>query len=150
MWPEVSEYSYSYGPAPEDRTGKAYNQQAFRHFLAIERKRARRSGRSFSLLLVTLKTSTGVPADISPMAATRVFSVLGRCVRTVDFIGWYRQGRVIGAVLPLGANDLFAIAHGVVRTRVADAMRRQLPPEVFDRLDVRLVQIPWRPPCTSA
>ncbi len=148
MWQERLDFSY--GPAPEDQSGAAYNQQAFRHFLAIERKRVRRSGRSFSLLLVTLRTPAGTTAAIDPIVAADVFSVLGSCVRTVDFTGWYRDGRAVGAVLALGPKDLHDEARAAVCARVADGMRRRLPVDVFNRLHIRALQLPWRPKCTAA
>ena len=45
----------SCGVAFEGRLGQAYNEEAFRYFLAIERKRAERSHRTFLLLLVDVK-----------------------------------------------------------------------------------------------
>lgn len=148
MWQQPLDYSY--GPAPEDRSGAAYNQQAFRHFLAIERKRVRRTGRSFSLLLLTLKTPAGTIDTMNPTVASQVFSALGSCVRTVDFTGWYRHGRAVGAVLALGAKGLPEEARVAVSARVTEAMYRRLPVDVCDRLQIRVVQLPWRSKCPAA
>src|SRR5207249_3846912 len=83
----------------EGRLGQAYNEQAFRSFLAIERKRSERSGCPFLLLLVALKEQSGVTVRIDPMVAPKLFSALWLCLRETDCIGWYREERVAGAVL---------------------------------------------------
>jgi hypothetical protein len=79
--------------------GLAYNEAAFSHFLAIERRRAERSRRSVLLVLVSAQSQTGRPAVLDQMAASALFARLGAAVREVDFVGWYREGRVAAAVL---------------------------------------------------
>jgi hypothetical protein len=79
--------------------GLAYNEAAFSHFLAIERRRAERSRRSILLVLVSAQSHAGRPAVLSQAAATDLFARLGASVREVDFVGWYREGRVAAAVL---------------------------------------------------
>src|SRR5712692_5093224 len=79
--------------------GGAYAEEAFQHFLAAERKRAERSGCLLLLLLVDLEGPPGVSAHIDRVIAAKLFSDLGRCLRETDFIGWYREERVAGAVL---------------------------------------------------
>src|SRR5207249_10194531 len=78
------------GVALEGRLGEAYNEEAFRYFLAIERKRSERSGRPFLLLLVDLKEQSGVTVRIDPMVAPKLFSALWLCLRETDCVGWYR------------------------------------------------------------
>src|SRR5438128_9964494 len=85
--------------ALEGRLGQAYNEQAFRYFLAIERKRSERSGHPFLLLLVDLKEQEGAKASLDSMVANNLFSNLRLCLRETDFVGWYREERVAGAVL---------------------------------------------------
>ena len=84
------------------RKGQIYSEEAFRHMLAIERKRARRSNRSLFLLLVRFKGNSGSGLEIPPALAALLFSGLGLCVREIDFVGWHREGRIAGAVLAQG------------------------------------------------
>src|SRR2546422_6920192 len=76
------------GVALEDRLGQAYNEQAFRYFLAIERERSERSGHPFLLLLVDLKEQEGASACFDSMVANNLFSNLRLCFRETDFVGW--------------------------------------------------------------
>lgn len=78
--------------------GRAYNEAGFRHFLDIERRRAARSGHSLLLVLVEVR-DMGRVVTLTPLAAGRIFEALGATVREVDFVGWFRHGRVPAAAL---------------------------------------------------
>jgi hypothetical protein len=142
MWVGIEDCSC--GLAPEDRTGQAYNEQAFRHFLAIERKRAERASRPFLLLLVSLRPEPGVSAAIDARAAARLFSGLALSVREVDFIGWYRQERVAGAVLTQGFGSMAPTAVSAIGERVTQVLGRQLSARDARRLQVRVLQLSRR------
>ena len=105
---------------------QAYSEPAFRHFLALERKRAAHSTRSFLLVLVSFKKRPEMSARISPAAAARLFSSLSLCVREVDFIGGYREWSIAGAGLVQGANpppDLSSLPTASHTCCVADFQR---------------------------
>jgi len=143
MWVGIEDCSC--GLAPEDQTGQAYNEQAFRHFLAIERKRAERASRSFLLLLVSLRKEMGRGATIDAKAASRLFSGLALSVREVDFIGWYRQERVAGAVLTQGLETPDPDAVRAIGERVTQMLGRHLSRRDVQRLQVRVLQLSRRP-----
>jgi len=143
MWVGIEDCSC--GLAPEDQTGQAYNEQAFRHFLAIERKRASRASRSFLLLLVSLRKELGQGATIDAKAASRLFSGLALSVREVDFIGWYRQERVAGAVLTQGLETPDPDAVRAIGERVTQMLGRHLSRRDVQRLQVRVLQLSRRP-----
>lgn len=143
MWAGVEECSC--GLALEDREGQAYNEEAFRHFLAIERKRAERASRSFLLLLVSLRKQPGMGVAFTPEVASRLFSGLALCVREVDFIGWYREERVAGAVLIQGIGTTGQDASRRIGERVIDILDRHLGAPLAQRLNVRVLQLCRRP-----
>ena len=126
------------------RKGQIYGEEAFRHLLAIERKRARRSNRSLFLLLVRFKGNSGSGLEIPPALAARLFSGLGLCVREIDFVGWHREGRIAGAVLaqgPQGPTDPNPRAVTRIFERVTTVLRRRLPMTGERILDVRVVPL---------
>ena len=132
----------SCGVALEGRLGQAYNEQAFRYFLAIERKRSERSGCPFLLLLVDLKEQSGVTVRIDPMVAPKLFSALWLCLRETDCVGWYREERVAGAVLTeLGDRHPTEVCR-LIGQRVSGALSEGLPANVAHRLQVRVYQHP--------
>ena len=120
--------------------GPAYNEVAFRHFLAIERRRAERARRALLLILVNLRMSPGPRPPLGPRLSARIFSVLGACVREVDLVGWHREGTVAGAVIGLG-NNASADARRLLAERVGRALMGQLPGDHITRLRVRVVRL---------
>jgi len=126
------------GFALEDGPNHAYNEEAFQYFLEIERKRSEHSNRPFLLMLVDFSK----PPRIDGVTADRLFSVLSECLRDTDFIGWYREGRVAGAVLTQHGEADGDDLSEVVRQRIAAALRRALPIDLARQLQTRVYQIP--------
>lgn len=142
--PQVAAASLAPLPA---RSFRIYDQEAFRHFLALERRRAERSGRSLLLLRVSLKPHRGKSVRLSPTTADTVFSTLSLSVRDVDYVGWHRDGYVASAVLTQGAR---IPDPGVVRDisqRVVSVLNRDLPPDVADCVRVRVRLLRLGPRC---
>jgi hypothetical protein len=63
-------------------------------------------------------------------------------LRETDFIGWYREGMVAGAVLTQLAEIPGANAADRVRQRVTDGLFKSLPPDVIERCQARIYQLP--------
>ena len=127
--------------ALEGRVGDVYTEQAFRHFLEVERVRAVRSGRTFFLLLVSLRRCPERGVRFGSGAAASLLQGLGLCVREVDFIGWFRNQQVAGAVLAQGLEEPGAHASRRVVERVNRVLSERLPKSVATRLRVRVVRL---------
>lgn len=137
MW--VAPVASSYLLARDDRATHALNEDAFRHFLALERKRSERASRSFVLVLVSLRTPPGGSAFMSPALAGKLFAGLAECVREVDFVGWFRRERVAGAVLIQGAATPAPDATRRIGERVTQTLTRRLSSSIAERLNVRVL-----------
>jgi hypothetical protein len=124
--------------------GQAYNEEAFRYFLEIERKRSEASGRPFLLLLVDLVSQSGFDAapGIDHTTADRVLSALAVSLRETDFVGWYREGRAIGGVLSQHSETAGAGLSDVVARRVTKSLGDRLPSHISPKLQVRVYQVP--------
>ena len=133
------------GLAVEGSAGKVYNQKAFRHFLDIERIRVEKSGRYSLLLLVSLRKCPELGVRVPRPVASALFSGLALCVREIDFIGWYRHERVVGAVLAQGFHAPDSEAKSRIVERVTQVFGGRLPEAVVKRLRVRVVQFGPRP-----
>jgi hypothetical protein len=131
----------AFGFALTGRMGEIYDEDAFQHFLDIERTRTKRSERSMVLLLVSLRPCQASGAQIPRAISSRLFEGLSHCVREVDFIGWYREQRVAGAVLAQGCEAPGVGATKRIAERVTTILRRHLPPAVAERLRIRVVQL---------
>jgi len=128
------------GAALAECVHQPYSEPAFQYFLALERKRAEQSGRSLLLLLADLTTHSAAGTEIANPVALRLFSGLSRCVRDVDFIGWYRHGHTMGAVLTQSIEPPTAEASQQIRQRVTALLGRDLPRNVSRHLNVRVLQ----------
>jgi hypothetical protein len=123
--------------------GLAYNEVAFRHFLTIEQRRAERARRTLLLLLVNSKMGRLSRPPLEPRTSGQIFKVLGDCVREVDFVGWYREGKVAGAVVGLGTGAPADVQHRL-KVRISKALTAQLPTDQLTQLRVRVVPLGWR------
>jgi len=114
-----------------------YNEEAFRYFLEIERIRSERSGHPFLLLLVDLRATAKGGSEIDERSSVELFAALGRCLRDTDFIGWYRAGSTVGAVLTqhsaCGTDPQVAVTRRLTRT-----LRETLPSGLAGRIHVRV------------
>ena len=127
--------------ALQGRAGDAYSEQAFRHFLDVERARAVRSGRTFFLLLVSLRRCPEQGTRFGSGASASLLQGLGGCVREIDFIGWHSEGRVAGAVLAQGLDEPAPDAARRIVERITGVLSDRLPASVAGRLRVRVVQL---------
>jgi hypothetical protein len=130
-----------------DGPGEIYNEVTFRHFLALERKRAEQAGRPLLLMLVSFSHLPQARGRMAPTLAARVFSGLGACVREVDFIGWYRDGQVAGAVLAQGDELPRIELPRLIAERVTDALQRRIPRRLAGGLHVRVLHVHGNAQC---
>jgi hypothetical protein len=124
---------------PAATPAHVYNEEAFRYFLEIERKRSELSNRPFLLLLLDLKKRDSA-SDIDATTADRLFGALSTCLRDTDFIGWYRARAVVGAVLTQHADGLGVEAQEAVRRRVVDVVAQRVSRQIVERVQVRVYQ----------
>jgi hypothetical protein len=132
--------------AQEGDLGQAYNEEAFRYFLAIERKRGERSGRPFVLLLVNLKQESGRSARIDPAVAREIFSGLWTSLRETDFIGWYWEDHVAGALLVEFQGGTWRDVSSMIVQKVNAGIRERLSTTDALRLQVRAREERFKPP----
>ena len=126
------------------RLGQAYDEETFLYFLEIERKRLERSGTPLLLLLWDLSDERGTSAEIEPTLASRLFSGLRFCLRESDLTGWYRHGRVAGAVLTHLTHEASTDVSQIICQRVAGVLSQKLPLDAAHHLRVRAHQLPTR------
>ena len=125
------------------QTADVYDEDAFQHFFFVERIRAQRADRPLLLLLVGFRGSSAhdeVPRSVS----LGLFTGLGLCVREIDFVGWYRKGRVAGAVLAQGVDLPDREAADRIVARVTRTLGEHLPGSMAKRLRVRIVRVGGR------
>jgi hypothetical protein len=139
--PSVAEHA-SHNVALPEGCGPVYNEEAFRYFLQVERKRASRSNTRFLLLLVDLQRDAHQSGGFDAVTSVKLFAAMLPCLRETDFIGWYRQGRVASAVLTQVGETPGVEVSNLVADRVREALGQNLPSSFSGRLHVRVYQVP--------
>jgi hypothetical protein len=129
------------GVAIKTPHGQAYNEGTFRYLLGVERRRSARSNRRFLLVLLHLRPGTGSTL-IDGALAFRFFSGLWQSVRETDFVGWFEQGRVAGAVLTQYSDAAGRDAERVVAERVRTVLKGMMSGPMADRFRVRVYLMP--------
>lgn len=122
------------------RLAHAYNESAFRYFLALDRRRAQRAARPLLLVLVTVRMNRGRAATLKDATASTLLVGLRDCFREVDLVGWYKQRRVAAALLEQGVTCSIAVRR-VIADRVLASLRQRLPPDRAAGLRVRVVPL---------
>jgi hypothetical protein len=131
----------AHGVALESRLGQAYNEEAFRYFLDVERKRAVRAGRPVVLLLLDLRRLPINGSPIDPLLAAKLFSGLWLCLRETDVVGWFREERIAGAVMTQLDSSPGPNVSQAIRRRVEGGIGNGVPPEISRRLRVRVYRL---------
>jgi hypothetical protein len=137
-------FDCSCGLAAPMGQARAYNEEAFRYFLEVERKRSARTGCPLLLLLVDLKGKRRSSEAFSEATATSLFSAMLEGVRETDFVGWYHEGSVAGAVLIQRKDASATDATELLRDRILRTIGERLPGPISKRLHVRVFRLPSR------
>jgi hypothetical protein len=117
-----------------------YNEKAFQYLLASESKRSERSGYSFNILLIYSTDKQGLIVKMDRDLAHRVVTALFRTLRATDYIGWYREERIVGGVLTVLGQD-YAVELSVrIQQRLMEILRVELSVKKISRLQIRICQ----------
>jgi hypothetical protein len=76
-----------------------YCETVYRDLVCRERKRAQRSGQICQILHIYCTNVQGLIVPLGSQLAKKAISLLSMSVRDTDYIGWVRDGRIIGVLL---------------------------------------------------
>jgi hypothetical protein len=131
------------GPGPAGAASQVCSEEAFHALLEIEQRRAERSGRPIVVLLVDLRDRASRPIRLDrPDTARQLFAAMVGCLRETDVIGWYRQGRVAGAVLTELGQVVEWEAVRTIGNAVGARLTESLPRALAGGLRVRVQRYP--------
>lgn len=112
--------------------------ETFQHFLEHERKRSERSGRVSRIILIYRSDAQGEIVAMSRPIAEAVIAALSNGLRETDYIGWYRDEQIVGALLTTSGSDSGLDGCNGLQTRIETILRAALVPEEFSFLQIRL------------
>jgi len=105
--------------------GRIFGEDAFRAMLAIERRRAERSGQPFMLMLLSPQGQNGSSGKI----LLRTFGVVAAQTRETDLVGWHEEGHVLGIIFTQVSPDPCAVTE-ILRAKVTSALQEGLGHEI--------------------
>ena len=114
-----------------------HNEEAFRCLLANESKRSERSSRSFHVLFVYFAGPGGGVMRMDGEVTSKMLPVLSGVLRETDYIGWYRDGHIVGGVLTALGDHLAEEVSCRIEQQFVGGLRRSFPVDEFSRLRVR-------------
>ena len=123
--------------------GPAYNEAAFRHFLAVDKSRAQRLRRFLYMAMIAVRGREGQTPNLTDATAAAVFRGLGGSLREGDYVGWYKEGQVAGAVLAQGFHSAGNIS-GAIEERLLAALKKELTDDQLAGLRVWVERIGGR------
>ncbi len=120
--------------------GESYFHQA----LALERKRAERSGNTSLLVKLEIRDIVGTEKDT---IAGRIDALLCSIVRETDIRGWYEQGSIVGVIFTeLGDSELVE-AEGKILKKTQEGLKGILNEQEFGATGISTeylsYTIPW-------
>lgn len=115
-----------------------YGEEAFRHLLGSEAQRSRRSGHLCQILLVHFMNAEEAIVPMGSRVADAVIAALIRTLRDTDYVGWYREGKIVGGVLTLLGQEAVSKGCACIRARVAEVLQSELKPYGHHRVRINV------------
>lgn len=105
-----------------------------------EAKRSERSGHLCRVLLIYRADMQGQVVPFGSELVDKTISVLSRSCRDTDYIGWYRQGRILGVLMTAFRPNSARDGDDNLRTRLADSLHGVLPFTHDCSLQIRVLE----------
>ncbi len=116
------------------------HEEAFRYLLQAEAKRSQRSGQTYQILLIYRIEVTGSVTPMHSNVSAVVLDALAQSLRETDYIGWYREGQIIGGVLTVVGQDSIADVFKRVQQQLKGILLAKLGSEESGCFQFRLCQ----------
>lgn len=116
-----------------------YSEMEYRDLVRRESKRSERSGHLCWILLVYCTNAQELVVSLESELAGKMISVLSMSIRDTDYVGWYRQGRILGVLLTTLASDSSAERCDNLKTRVMTKLGSVLTSTDGHSLQIRVL-----------
>lgn len=116
------------------RRAEILQEETFHNMLTLERRRAERSCKPFVLML--LDSSAFIDAEAADRFMARVTSVLLKCTRETDLVGWHKKGIVLGIIFTEISLEFENPITEILHSKVMNALQDELSREVTSNLIV--------------
>ncbi|HWG96928.1 MAG TPA: hypothetical protein VN647_07575, partial [Nitrospira sp.] len=122
-------------------SANVYPETIYGDLVHRESKRSERSGHLCRILLVYHTSEQGRVAPFGSELADKAISVLSIRCRDTDYIGWYRQGRILGILITTLRPDSVRDGYDNLKARVVDSLRGILTFTDDHSLQIRMLEL---------
>lgn len=95
---------------------------AFCNLVRREFRRSERSGHLCRILLIYWTNTQGFVMPLGAELADKTIFLLSQSCRDTDYIGWYRQGHIVGVLLTMLQRDSVVDGCQTLQARLADRL----------------------------
>lgn len=121
--------------------GRVYSEENFCDHIRRESKRSERSGHLCRILLVYRINPQGLTVPLRAELADKTLSALSRSSRDTDYVGWYRQGRIIGVLMTTLRRDSVIEAGTDLEARLVDRLSNAIVSTDDHSLQMRVLDL---------
>lgn len=121
-------------------SANVYSEQVYRDLIHRESKRSERSGHLCRILLVYYTNIQGHVVPFGSELADKTISVLSGSCRDTDYIGWYRDNRILGVMLTALRPDSARDGRDSLMARLVGSLRGVLPSTDGHSLQIRVLE----------
>lgn len=122
-WPLLGEWM---GRTMSSTPDRVWPEERFQRLVVNESKRSRRSGHPCRIVLLYCTNLQGLVIPLGGELTGKAFSLLARSCRDTDYIGWYRQGDIVGVLLTTLQRESIADGCKTLKARLSDRLRDAL------------------------
>ncbi len=125
------------------------SETVYRDLVQREFKRSERSGHRCRILLIYWTNTQGIVMPLGSELAGRMMAILSVSIRDTDYIGWYRQSRIVGVLLTALRSDSAGDGCDSLKTRLLDSLHRVSAVTDYAFLQIRVLD-PGELPASDA
>jgi hypothetical protein len=120
-------------------SGRMFGEELFNSMVATERRRVKRSGEEFALMLLFLEGHNGSSARALHLA----FGAIAARIRGSDLIGWIEQDEILGVIFTHVSPESCAVKE-ILCAKVESALRATLGNEMAEAITLSVQIFPER------
>ena len=109
-------------------------EEAFHRMISIERRRTKRSSKSFMLMLLDIGEHAS--SRNNQLSLRKIMSTLSLMLRETDVTGWYKEDSVVGVMFTEITLDDQGSIPATMMARVTDTLRDHLTPQQFRQISI--------------
>ncbi len=111
---------------PRAASARVVSEVMFHELIAEELVRSEQLEHSCLILIMYITESSGTIVAMKKEVSRKLMAILSSNLRKTDFVGWYREARIIGVLLTVVRRESSVDQCRLLETRLHDILRTEL------------------------